>query len=108
MPRMNIINGNPITFPVEGNIPLCNVSFYNLENETIVFDLEHTGVPTSKIFYLKNKTYRVISTYLIQKLLPEHFQFKDLVGYLTDKPKSIEIIFTYSEPNPNFTTKCQY
>ena len=76
--KMNIINGNPISFPVEGNIPLCNVSFYNLENETIVFDLVHTGVPTSKIFYLKNETYRVISTYLIQNPLPEYFQFRDL------------------------------
>ena len=103
--KMNIINGNPISFPVEGNIPLCNVSFYNLENETIVFDLVHTGVPTSKIFYLKNETYRVISTYLIQNPLPEYFQFRDVVGYLTDKPKSIEIIFTYSEPNPNFTAE---
>jgi len=103
--KMNIVNGNPVIFPVEANIPLCNVSFLNLENDTIVFDLVHTGVPTSKIFYLKNETYRVISTYLIKNPLPEIFQFKDISGYLTDRPKSIEIIFTYSEPNPNYTAE---
>jgi hypothetical protein len=103
--KMNIVNGSPIIFPVEGNIPLCNASFYNLENDTIIFDLVHTGVPTSKIFYLKNETYRVISTYLIKNPSPEYFQFKDIAGYLTDKPKSIELIFTYSTPNPNFTAE---
>ena len=103
--KMNIINGEPVIFPVEGNIPLCHAVFYNLENETIIFELVHTGVPTSKIFYIKNETYRVISTYLIQNPLPECLEFKEIAGYLTDKPKSIEVIFTYSTPNPNFTAE---
>ena len=103
--KMNIVNGEPVIFQVEGNIPLCNANFYNLENDTLVFDLVHTGVPTSKIFYIKNESYRVISTYLIQNLFPEYFEFKEISGYLTDKPKSIELIFTYSVPNPNFTAE---
>ena len=42
---------------------------------------------------------------LIKNPLPEYFQFKEIAGYLTDKPKSIELIFTYSVPNPNFTAE---
>ena len=103
--KMNILNGDPVIFPVEGNIPLCHVSFYNIENETIIFELVHTGVPTSKVFYLKNESYRIITTYLIKNPFPEYFEFKEAVGYLTDKPKQIEIIFTYSVPNPNFTAE---
>ena len=30
--KMNIVNGEPMIFPVEGVIPLCNACFYNLVN----------------------------------------------------------------------------
>ena len=103
--KMNIINGEPVIFPIEGIIPLCHVSFYNLENETIIFELVHTGVPTSKKIFLKNDTYKVTTTYLIKNPLPENFVFHDTVGYLSDKPKQIEIVFTYSNPNPNFSAE---
>ena len=100
--KMNIINGNPIIFPIEGYIPPVIVSLSNLEEDTILFDLVHTGIPTSKFFSLKNDTPKINTIYMIKNPLPENLIFKDEIGYITDKPKNIEIIFTHSEPNPNF------
>ena len=54
--KMNIINGSPMFFPVEAQVPLVSVSFSNLEENTIYFELVHTGVPTSKFITLKNET----------------------------------------------------
>lgn len=99
---MNIINGNPMLFPVEASLPLVSVSFLNLEDDTVHFDLVHTGIPTSKFITLKNDTPKNITIYSIQNPLPENLTFKEPSGYITDKPKTIEIIFTYNESNPNF------
>ena len=103
--KMNIISGSPMFFPVEAFIPLVSVSFSNLEEDTIHFDLVHTGIPSSKFITLKNETPKNITIYKIINPLPENLQFKELTGYITDKPKSIEIIFTYPEPNHNFKTE---
>ena len=101
--QMNIINGNPVFFPVEAYVPLVSISLSNIEeNNSIIFDLVHTGVSTSKFFTLKNDTPKTITAYKIINPLPENLQFKEISGYLTDRPKNIEVIFTHSEPNPNF------
>ena len=104
--KMNIINGEPMLFPVEAYVPIVSISFLNVvEENTIVFDLVLTGVPTSKFFSLKNDTPKNITTYIIQNPLPNNLKFNDETGYITDKPKLIEVIFTHSEPNHNFITE---
>ena len=102
--KMNIIHGSPMLFPVEAFVPLVSVSFSNLEENTIYFDLVHTGVPTSKFITLKNETPKNITIYKIQNPLPDNLVFKEETGYILDKTKTIEIKFTHSEPNPNFQT----
>ena len=103
--KMNILSGSPMYFPVEAFLPLVSVSFSNIEDDTIKFDLVHTGIPTSKFITLKNETPKNVTIYSIQNPLPENLEFKELTGYITDKPKTVEIIFTYAEPNPNFRTE---
>ena len=103
--KMNIINGNPITFPIEASVPPVSVSFANLDNDTIYFDLVHTGVSISKTFSLKNDSPKSITIYKIINPLPENLTFKEISGYITDKVKNIEVTFIHSEPNHNFTTE---
>ena len=103
--KMNIINGSPMFFPVEAQVPLVSVSFSNLEENTIYFELVHTGVPTSKFITLKNETPKNITIYKIENPLPDNLIFKEETGYILDKTKTIEIIFTHSEPNHNFMTE---
>ena len=99
---MNIINGDPMIFPIEAFVPLVSVSLLDLKDNTLHFDLVHTGIATSKIISLKNDNSKNITTYMIKNPLPENLVFKENMGYITNKPKNIEIIFTYHEPNPNF------
>ena len=99
---MNIENGDPEKFQFIGQVSLCNVNFFNLPNDTIDFEMVHTGVPTTKTFSLKNETNRVVTAYQIQNPLPEILQFKEVAGYLTDKAKSVEVTITHKEPNPEF------
>ena len=101
--KMNVVNGEPVKFPVEGQVALCNVKFFNLPNDTIDFEMVHTGVPTTKMFSLKNESSRVVTAYQIQNPLPEILQFKELAGYLTDKAKQVEVTISHKEPNPEFT-----
>ena len=101
--KMNIINGEQMKFPVEGLVSSCNVSFFELPDDTVIFDMVHTGVPSTKTFSLKNETSRVVSAYQIQNPLPDVLDFKDLAGYLTDKVKNIQVTINHKEPNPNFT-----
>ena len=101
--RMNIVNGEQMKFQIEGLVSSCIVNFFELPEDTVVFEMVHTGVPSTKIFSLKNDTYRVVSAYQIQNPLPEILQFKDLAGYLTDKAKNIQITINHKEPNPNFS-----
>lgn len=100
--KMNIENGDPEKFQFIGQVSLCNVKFFNLPNDTIDFEMVHTGVPTTKTFSLKNETNRVVTAYQIQNPLPEILQFKEVAGYLTDKAKSVEVTITHKEPNPEF------
>ena len=100
--KMNIINGSPMYFPVEAFVPLVSVSLYNLEDNTVHYELVHTGVPTSKFITLKNETPKNITMYMIQNPLPDNLIFKEQMGYIIDKTKTVEVIFTHSEPNPNF------
>ena len=100
--KMNIENGDPEKFTFVGQVSLCNVKFFNLPNDTIDFEMVHTGVPTTKTFSLKNETNRVVTAYQIQNPLPEILQFKEVAGYLTDKAKSVEVSITHKEPNPEF------
>ena len=103
--KMNIVSGSPMYFPVEAYLPLVSVSLPNLEDNTVIFELVHTGVATSKFITLKNDTPKNITMYMIQNPLPDNLIFKEETGYITDKPKNVEIIFTHSEPNPNFKTE---
>ena len=103
--KMNIENGEPVKFQVEGKVSMCNVKFFNLPNDTIDFEMVHTGVPTTKTFSLKNETNRVVTAYQIQNPLPEILQFKEIAGYLTDKAKSVEVTIIHKEPNPEFTAE---
>ena len=36
--KMNIINGEQMKFPVEGLVSSCNVSFFELPDDTVIFD----------------------------------------------------------------------
>ena len=103
--KMNVINGEPVRFQIVGEVQFCNVKFFNLPNDTIDFEMVHTGVATTKMFSLKNETNRVVTAYQIQNPLPEILQFKELAGYLTDKPKNVEVTITHKEPNPEFTAE---
>ena len=99
--KLNIINGETLSFPVEGVVSTCYVNFSG-EGDTVNFELVHTGVPTTKLFSLKNDSMRVVSAYQIQNPLPEVLTFKDQSGYLTDKIKTILVTINYKEPNPDF------
>ena len=99
--KLNIINGEPMIFPVEGIVSTCNVNFAG-EGDTINFDLVHTGVPSTKLFSLKNDSLRVVSAYQIHNPLPDILTFVDPAGYLTDKIKTIIVTLNYKEPNPEF------
>ena len=76
---------------------LVSVSFLELVDNTLHFDLVHTGMATSKLIYLKKNTPKNITTYMIKNPFPENLVFKENIGYITDKPKIIQIIFTYNE-----------
>ena len=99
--KLNIINGEPMTFPVEGVVSTCYVNFSG-EGDTVNFDLVHTGVPSTKLFSLKNDSIRVVSAYQIQNPLPDILTFKEPSGYLTDKVKTILVTINHKEPNPEF------
>ena len=99
--KLNIINGEIMTFPVEGIVSTCYVDFSG-EGDTVNFDLVHTGVPSTKIFSLKNNSVRIVSAYQIQNPLPDFLTFQDASGYLTDKIKTIIVTLNYKEPNPDF------
>ena len=100
--RMNIINGEPVVFPVEGIVSSCNVVFGG-DGDTVNFEMVHTGVAATKLFSLKNESNRVVSAYQIQNPLPDILSFRDAAGYLTDKIKTILVTINYKEPNPEFT-----
>ena len=100
--KMNIVNGEPVKFQIEAVVSPCNVIFYELPNDTINFEMVHTGVPNTKHFNLKNETNRVVTAYQIQNPLPEILSFKEPVGFLTDKLKSVEVTIVHKEPNPEF------
>ena len=102
--RLNIVNGDQMKFPIEGIVSSCVVNFFELPEDTVIFDMVHTGVPSTLSFQLKNETNRVVTAYQIQNPLPEILQFKDQAGYLTDKPKMISITINHKEANPNFET----
>ena len=99
--KLNIINGEAVTFPVEGIVSSCNVVFGG-DGDKVNFDMVHTGVAATKLFSLKNETSRVVSAYQIQNPLPDVLTFKDAAGYLTDKIKTILVTINYKEPNPEF------
>ena len=99
--KLNIINGEAVTFPVEGIVSSCNVVFGG-DGDKVNFDMVHTGVAATKLFSLKNETSRVVSAYQIQNPLPDVLTFKDAAGYLTDKIKTILVTINYKEPNPDF------
>ena len=99
--KLNIINGEPMIFPVEGVVSTCYVKFSG-EGDTINFDLVHTGVPSTKMFSLKNDSIRIVSAYQIQNPLPGVLTFQDEAGYLTDKIKTILVSINCKEPNPDF------
>jgi hypothetical protein len=99
---MNIVNGEPVVFPVEGIVSSCNVVFGG-DGDTVNFEMVHTGVAATKLFSLKNESHRVVSAYQIQNPLPDILSFKDAAGYLTDKIKTILVTINYKEPNPEFT-----
>ena len=42
---------------------------------------------------------------MIKNSFPENLVFKENIDYITDKPKIIQIIFTYNEQNPDFKTE---
>ena len=42
--KMNIVNGEPVKFQIEAVVSPCNVIFYELPNDTINFEMVHTGV----------------------------------------------------------------
>ena len=100
--RLNIINGEQLKFPIEGVVSSCTVNFMDLPDDSVIFDMVHTGVPSTQSFLLKNETSRVVTAYQIQNPYPEILQFKDSAGYLTDKPKNVNITINHKEPNPNF------
>ena len=103
--KMNIVNGEPVKFQIEAIVSPCNVIFYELPNDTINFEMVHTGVPNTKFFNLKNETNRVVTAYQIQNPLPEILTFKEPVGFLTDKLKSVEVTIVHKEPNPEFVAE---
>ena len=103
--KMNIVNGEPVKFQIEAIVSPCNVVFYELPNDTINFEMVHTGVPNTKHFNLKNETNRVVTAYQIQNPLPEILTFKEPVGFLTDKLKSVEVTIIHKEPNPEFVAE---
>ena len=103
--KMNIVNGEPVKFQIEAIVSPCNVVFYELPNDTINFEMVHTGVPNTKHFNLKNETNRVVTAYQIQNPLPEILTFKEPVGFLTDKLKSVEVTIVHKEPNPEFVAE---
>ena len=103
--KMNIVNGEPVKFQIEAFVSSCNVIFYELPNDTINFEMVHTGVPNTKHFNLKNETNRVVTAYQIQNPLPEILTFKEPVGFLTDKLKSVEVTIVHKEPNPEFVAE---
>ena len=103
--KMNIVNGEPVKFQIEAVVSPCNVIFYELPNDTINFEMVHTGVPNTKHFNLKNETNRVVTAYQIQNPLPEILSFKEPVGFLTDKLKSVEVTIVHKEPNPEFVAE---
>ena len=103
--KMNIVNGEPVKFQIEAIVSPCNVIFYELPNDTINFEMVHTGVPNTKHFNLKNETNRVVTAYQIQNPLPEILTFKEPVGFLTDKLKSVEVTIVHKEPNPEFVAE---
>ena len=78
---MNIVFGEPVKFQIEAIVQPCNVIFYELPNDTINFEMVHTGVPNTKHFNLKNETNRVVTAYKIQNPLPEILSFKEPVGF---------------------------
>ena len=47
--KMNIVNGEPVKFQIEAIVSPCNVIFYELPNDTINFEMVHTGVPNTNI-----------------------------------------------------------
>ncbi|MCQ2815955.1 MAG: hypothetical protein MJ252_01695, partial [archaeon] len=99
---MNIENGDSKKFTVEGVVQPCVVKFFNLEEDTVDFEMIHTGIENVKKFHLKNETSRVITAYQIQNDFPETLDFKDSCGYLADKAKEIEVILKRNEPDPDF------
>ena len=103
--KMNIVNGEPVKFQIEALVSSCNVIFYELPNDTINFEMVHTGVPNTKHFNLKNETNRVVTAYQIQNPLPEILTFKEPVGFLTDKLKTVEVTIVHKEPNPEFVAE---
>ena len=99
--KLNIINGETLSFPVEGVVSTCYVNFSG-DGDTVNFDLVHTGVPASKLFTLKNDSIRIVSAYQIQNPLPDILTFQEASGYLTDKTKQVLVTINYKEPNPDF------
>ena len=100
--KLNIINGEPMTFPVEGIVSTCYVNFSGDGGDTVNFDLVHTGVPATKIFSLRNDSVRIVSAYQIQNPLPDILTFQEPIGYLTDKIKTVLVTINHKEPNPEF------
>ena len=89
--KLNIINGEPMTFPVEGIVSTCYVNFSGDGGDTVNFDLVHTGVPATKIFSLRNDSVRIVSAYQIQNPLPE-ILFIQLTGLAASYNASISVV----------------
>lgn len=65
--KLNIENGNPMTFRVIGNVPMSVVKFWPENSDTINCGFVHIGVGHKIIFTLKNSGRNIIA-YMIVRL----------------------------------------
>ena len=58
--RLNIVNGDQMKFQIEGIVSSCVVNFVDLPDDTVMFDMVHTGVPStlSLLMYFSSKLYK--------------------------------------------------
>ena len=105
---LNIVNGDQMKFQIEGKVSSCVVIFVDLPEDTVMLDMVHTDVPSTLPFALKNEISRVITVYQIQNPLPKILEFKDLAGYLTDKPKNIYVTKNHKEHKSKLRSRCPY
>ena len=67
--KLNVENGNQMSFRVSGNVPMSVVKFWPETSDTVNCGFVHIGVGHKVVFTLKNSGRNIIAYMIVRKII---------------------------------------